>query len=116
VSSGAQQLGPIAARGVGSYLAVAGLVGSPVSGASMNPARSVGAALVLGDWTAWWVYVAGPLTGAVLAAGIAFVLRGPGGGRTGRYAAQGTLGVTWRPGPIDDAGPPSDRPGAPPPA
>jgi aquaporin Z len=109
VSSGAQQLGPIAALGVGSYIAVAGLYGSPVSGASMNPARSLGVALVLGNRGAWWVYVAGPLAGAVVAAGTAYALRGPGGGRTGRYAAQGTLGITWRPGPIEPAAPP-DRP------
>ena len=71
VSSGAQQLGPIAAIGVGSYIALAGLWGSPVSGASMNPARSLGPALVLGDWTAWWAYLVGPPAGAVVAVGIA---------------------------------------------
>jgi aquaporin Z len=48
-ASGAQQIGPLAAIGVGSYIALAGLWGSPVSGASMNPARSLGPALVLGD-------------------------------------------------------------------
>src|SRR5690349_17074873 len=100
VSSGAQQLGPIAAIGVGSYIALAGLWGSPVSGASMNPARSLGPALVLGDWTSWWAYLLGPLAGAVVAAGIASVLRGRGGGRTGQAAAQGTLGTAWRPGPV----------------
>jgi aquaporin Z len=105
VSSGAQQVGPIAAIGVGSYIALAGLWGSPVSGASMNPARSVGPALVLGRWTSWWAYLLGPLAGAVVAVGIAYVLRGRGGGRAGRYAAQGTLGATWQPGPID---PPPD--------
>jgi aquaporin Z len=105
VSSGAQQLGPIAAIGVGSYIALAGLWGSPVSGASMNPARSLGPALVLGDWTAWWAYLLGPIAGAVVAVGFAFVLRGAGGGRSGRDAAEGTLGRTWRPGPIDK-GPP----------
>jgi aquaporin Z len=98
VSSGAQQLGPIAAIGVGSYIALAGLWGSPVSGASMNPGRSLGPALVLGDWTAWWAYLLGPVAGAVLAVGIAVVLRGAGGGRSGRDAAEGTLGETWRPG------------------
>lgn len=108
VSSGAQQLGPIAAIGVGSYVALAGLWGSPVSGASMNPARSLGPALVLGDWSAWWAYLLGPLAGAVLAAGIAYVLRGAGGGRTGRFAAQGTLGATWHPGPVEP--PPGDTP------
>jgi aquaporin Z len=98
-ASGAQQIGPFAAIGVGSYIALAGLWGSPVSGASMNPARSIGPALVLGDWTAWWAYVAGPVAGAIVAVGIAFVLRGRGGGRSGVSAAQGTLGAEWRPGP-----------------
>ncbi|MBO0776424.1 MAG: aquaporin [Actinobacteria bacterium] len=109
-ASGAQQVGPLAAIGVGSYIALAGLFGSPVSGASMNPVRSLGPALVLGDWTAWWAYLAGPVAGAVIAAGLAYVLRGAGGGSRGRAAAQGTLGTTWRPGPI---GPPASDPGEP---
>jgi aquaporin Z len=99
-ASGAQQVGALAALGVGSYIALAGLFGAPVSGASMNPARSLGPALVLGDWTAWWAYLAGPAAGAVAAVGIAWVLRGPGGGKHGRAAAQGTLGTHWRPGPV----------------
>src|SRR3984893_8746526 len=98
-SSGAQQLGALAALGVGGYIALAGLWGSPVSGASMNPARSLGPALVLGDWTAWWAYLAGPVAGAAIAVGFAYVLRGPGGGLSGVQAAQGTLGTLWRPGP-----------------
>jgi aquaporin Z len=97
VSSGAQQLGPIAAIGVGSYIALAGLWGSPVSGASMNPARSLGPALVLGDWTAWWAYLLGPIAGALIAVGFAFVLRGSGGDRSAKDAAQGTMGVSWQP-------------------
>jgi len=97
-ASGAQQIGPLAAIGVGSYIALAGLWGSPVSGASMNPARSLGPALVLGDWTSWWAYLVGPVAGAVVAVGFAYVLRGRGGGRSGVAAAQGTLGVDWRPG------------------
>src|SRR6201982_500330 len=97
-ASGAQQIGPLAAIGVGSYIALAGLWGSPVSGASMNPARSLGPALVLGDWTAWWAYLVGPVAGGGLAVGIAYVLRGRGGGRSGVAAAQGTLGIGWRPG------------------
>jgi aquaporin Z len=95
-ASGAQQIGPLAAIGVGSYIALAGLWGSPVSGASMNPARSLGPALVLGDWTAWWAYLVGPVVGGLIAVGIAFVLRGPGGGHSGVAAAQGTLGVHRR--------------------
>jgi aquaporin Z len=101
-ASGAQQVGALAALGVGSFIALAGLFGAPVSGASMNPARSLGPALVVGDWTAWWVYLAGPAAGAVLAVGFAWVLRGPGGGRFGQRAAQGTLGTAWRPGPVPE--------------
>ena len=82
-ASGAQQVGPMAALGVGGYIALAGLWGSPVSGASMNSARSLGPALVLGDWTSWWAYLVGPVAGALIAVGIAYVLRGRGGGRSG---------------------------------
>jgi aquaporin Z len=97
-ASGAQQIGYFAAIGVGSYIAVAGLWGSPVSGASMNPARSLGPALVLSDWSAWWAYLVGPVAGGAIAVGFAYVLRGRGGGRSAVSAAQGTLGAGWRPG------------------
>jgi aquaporin Z len=95
-ASGAQALGPLAALGVGSYIALAGLWGAPVSGASMNTARSLGPALVLGDWTGWWAYLAGPLAGAIIAVGFAWILRGPGGGASGTAAGTGTLGERWR--------------------
>jgi len=109
-ASGAQQIGALAAIGVGSYIALAGLWGAPVSGASMNPARSLGPALVLGDWTAWWAYLVGPVAGGAIAVGFAYVLRGPGGGLSGTEAAAGTLGIRWRPGPI---GRPEDVPAGP---
>ncbi len=100
-ASGAQQLGPVAAFGVGSYIALAGLFGAPVSGASMNPVRSLGPALVIGNWTAWWIYLLGPILGATVAVAIARILRGPGGGKVSTRAAQGTLGVLWRPEPLE---------------
>jgi len=107
-ASGAQQVGPFAALGVGSYIALAGLWASPVSGASMNPARSLGPALVLGNWTSWWAYLAGPAAGAAIAVGIAFILRGRGGGTHGTQAAQGTLGTVWVPTKIGPGTPAPD--------
>jgi aquaporin Z len=114
-ASGAQQIGAMAAIGVGSYIALAGLIGAPLSGASMNPARSLGPALVLGDWTSWWAYLVGPLIGALVAVGIADILRGRGGGELSRLAAQGSLGKAWPretrrhppgpPGPASEPGP-----------
>jgi aquaporin Z len=81
------------AFGVGAYIAVAGLWGSPILGASMNPARTFGPDLVGRDFSDYWVYVAGPLTGALLAVGAAWILRGAGGGRSASAAAQGELGT-----------------------
>ena len=90
-ASGAQNLGVFGALGVGGYIALAGLWGSPISGASMNPARTFGPNLVSADFSDYWVYIAGPLLGAGIAVGFAFVLRGRGGGRAGSAAAQGAL-------------------------
>src|ERR1700689_2172530 len=97
-ASGAQQIGSLAAIAVGSYIALAGLWGSPVSGASMNPDRSLGPALVLNDWSSWWAYLVGPIAGGAIAGGISYVLRGQGGGASGTQAATGTLGLRWQPG------------------
>jgi aquaporin Z len=57
----------------------------------MNPARTFGPDLVGVTFTSYWVYVAGPIAGAVLAVGIAFVLRGRGGDKPAAGAAQGDL-------------------------
>jgi aquaporin Z len=90
-ASGAQNIGIIGALGVGGYIAVAGLWASPLSGASMNPIRSLAPDLVGNDFTAYWVYLVGPLLGAGLAVVAAYMLRGRGGGMAGSQAAQGAL-------------------------
>jgi aquaporin Z len=90
-ASGAQNVGIIGAFGVAGYVALAGLWASPISGASMNPARTFGPDLVATTFSGYWVYVAGPVAGAVLAVGIAFVLRGRSDGASGMNAAQGNL-------------------------
>src|SRR5207244_8188584 len=77
-SSAAQNVGSIGALGVGGYIALAGLWAAPVSGVSMHPARSFGPALVSGHFQSYWVYLIGPLAGAIVAVGCAFVLRGAG--------------------------------------
>lgn len=92
-ASGAQNVGLFGAIGVGAYIILAGLWGSPISGASMNPARTFGPDLVGASFTDYWVYVVGPLCGMLLAVGAAWVLRGAGGGRSGSEAAQGVLGT-----------------------
>jgi len=90
-ASAAQNVGAIAALGVGGYIALAGLWAAPVSGTSMNPARSFGPALVSGDFTSYWVYVVGPAAGALIAVGCAVVLRGRGGSPISRAAGSGVL-------------------------
>jgi aquaporin Z len=90
-ASGAQNVGTIGALGVGGYIALAGLWAAPVSGVSMNPARSFGPALVSGYWTSYWVYVVGPLAGALIAVGCATLLRGRGGDPISRAAGAGRL-------------------------
>jgi aquaporin Z len=89
-ASRAQNLGAISAFGVAGYIVLAGLWSSPVSGASMNPARSFGPDLALADFAHYWVYLAGPLAGVLFAVGLSRLLRGPGGrDPQARRAAQG---------------------------
>jgi aquaporin Z len=66
VIASAQPLGS-AALAVGSVVALDALVGGPVSGASMNPARSLGPAVVAGKYSYLWLYLAAPSLGSVLA-------------------------------------------------
>jgi aquaporin Z len=90
-ASRAQNVGTLSAVAVGGYIALAGLWSSPVSGASMNPARSFGPDLVRGNFAHLWVYVAGPIAGGLLAVLAAWILRGRGGDPGGLAAAQGGM-------------------------
>lgn len=90
-ASGAQNVGGLSALAVGGYIALAGLWSSPISGASMNPVRSLGPDLVMGNFSHYWVYLVGPLLGALAAVGSAYVLRGRGGDVMATRAAQGAL-------------------------
>ena len=91
-ASGAQNVGLFGALAVGGYIILAGFWSSPISGASMNPARSFGPDAANGDFSNYWVYIVGPLAGALLAVAFAWILRGAGGGRSGSAAAQGRVG------------------------
>jgi aquaporin Z len=75
-ATGSRSIGHNAALAVGSTVALLGLFASPISGASMNPARSLGPDIVGADYTGWWVYVAGPAIGAAIAVMIIGMVRG----------------------------------------
>jgi len=70
-------VGKNAAIAVGFTVAALGLFASPISGASMNPARSLGPAIATLQFTDWWLYVVGPLVGALVATGLVFAIYGP---------------------------------------
>lgn len=76
-AAGGRNVGPNAAIAVGGYIALAGLWAEPVTGASMNPARSLAPDIVRGDFSSSWIYVAGPLAGAMVAVGFEWILKGP---------------------------------------
>ncbi len=89
-ASGARNIGTNGAIAVGGYIALAGLWAAPISGASMNPVRSLAPDLIRGDLGSTWIYVVGPLAGALIAVGFEWILKGP-PTSTGAIAAQGTL-------------------------
>jgi len=73
VATDTRAVGPAAAIAIGGTVALDALFGGPVTGASMNPARSFGPALASGEWSDFWLYVAGPVLGAA-AGGFAYQL------------------------------------------
>ena len=70
VTQGAREQGLLAGLTIAGAVTLAVLVGGPLSGGSMNPARSLGPALVSGHLAGAWVYVVGPLAGALLAVAV----------------------------------------------
>jgi aquaporin NIP len=68
VATDAKALGAPAALAIGFTVALDALWGGPISGASMNPARSFGPAMIAGIWTDQWIYWIAPIVGAVLGA------------------------------------------------
>jgi aquaporin NIP len=66
VATDTRAVGAAAAIAIGGAVALDALFGGPVTGASMNPARSFGPALASGEWRDFWIYVAGPVAGAAM--------------------------------------------------
>jgi aquaporin Z len=115
-ASKAQNIGPLAALAVGGYIILAGLWAAPISGASMNPARSLAPDLVINHLANVWIYLVGPVVGGLLAVGIAYILRGPGGDVPAIEAAQGRLSEILRESAHPDSRRTQTSPPAPPPS
>lgn len=90
-ASGARNIGVNGALAIGGYIGLVSVWAAPVTGASMNPARSFGPMLVGGDLTHYWIYLLGPAIGAIVAVVFEWILRGK-ATKAGREAAQGMLG------------------------
>ena len=89
-ASGARNIGTNGALAVGAYIALSGLWASPISGASMNPVRSLAPDLLRDDFSTSWIYIVGPVLGALVAVCFEWILRGR-PTAAGTVAAQGTL-------------------------
>ena len=76
VATDTRAVGAAAAIAIGGTVGLDALFGGPVTGASMNPARSLGPAVAAGEWTDVWVYLVGPALGAVVGAFAYQVVRG----------------------------------------
>lgn len=75
VATDTRAAGAAAAIAIGGTVALGALVGGDVSGASLNPARSFGPALVASEWTQFWVYVVAPVAGALAGAVLYGIVR-----------------------------------------
>jgi aquaporin NIP len=77
VATDTRAVGAAAAIAIGGTVGLDALFGGPITGASMNPARSFGPALASGTWSSFWVYVIGPLIGAAVGVFAYELVRGP---------------------------------------
>jgi MIP family channel proteins len=91
VATDTRAVGAAAAIAIGGTVGLDALFGGPITGASMNPARSFGPALASGTWSSFWVYVIGPVIGAAIGVFAYELVRGPRSLVT--CAAQPTEGV-----------------------
>jgi aquaporin Z len=91
-ASGARNIGTNGAIAVGGYIILAGLWASSFSGASMNPARSFAPDLVRGDLGTTWIYIVGPVLGALIGVAFEWILQGK-PTAAGAIAAQGSLDI-----------------------
>jgi aquaporin Z len=89
-ASGARNIGTNGALAIGGYIALAGLWAEPISGASMNPARSLAPDIVRGDLVTTWIYIVAPIIGAFIGVAFEWILKGP-PTAMGTVTAQGTL-------------------------
>jgi aquaporin Z len=89
-ASGARNVGVNGALAIGGYIGLVSVWAAPVTGASMNPARSFGPMLVAGNLAHYWIYLIGPLLGAAVAVSFEWILRGK-ATKAGADAAQGIL-------------------------
>jgi aquaporin Z len=89
LANGPKLNGPFVPLAVGAYVLAWGTMGGPFDGASMNPARTFGPDLAIAELSTWWVYVVGPVAGAVVGVVVAQVLRGSAGAQEAG-AAEGT--------------------------
>ena len=76
VATDTRAVGEAAAIAIGGTVGLDAMFGGPISGASMNPARSIGPAFVSGNLHALWLYIAAPILGASLAALASQFVRG----------------------------------------
>lgn len=95
-ASGARNVGANGAIAVGAYVALAGLWAAPISGASMNPTRSLAPDLLRGDLGTTWIYVVGPVVGALVGVACEWILKG-------EPTAAGTMAAQGSPGTDDSA-------------